>query len=38
VLTVDLSLYNWTTFQYATEADGDVGLAVIFKLLYITTW
>jgi len=35
--TGDLSLCRWTTFQYTTKANGDIGLAVVFKLLYITT-
>jgi len=34
--TRNLSLCSWTIFQYTTKDDGDVGLAVIFKLLYIT--
>ena len=32
--TGDPLLCSWTTFQYAMKADGDVGLAVAFKLLY----
>jgi len=31
----NLSLCSWTTFQYAMKADFDIGLAVMFKLLYI---
>jgi len=27
---------RWTTFQYTTKANDDVGLAALFKLLYIT--
>jgi len=33
--TNDLSL--WTTFQYTTKAEGNVGLAVTIKWLYINT-
>jgi len=33
--TGDLLLCRWTTFQYTTKANDDIGLAAVYKLLYI---